>query len=83
MSRTAPRSASATRRSSRVTLDGAKATVAKGYTYDGGVTVNTVSPSGGPLAGGTQIVIAGYGFMPGATVTVGMLLGLRQQRRIS
>ena len=51
--------------------DGTKTTLAKGYTYDGGVTVNTVSPAGGPLAGGGQITIAGYGFVRGATVTIG------------
>lgn len=41
------------------------------YTYQAGPTVTTVSPSGGPLAGGTTITITGTNFLTGATVKIG------------
>ncbi len=34
-------------------------------------TISAVTPSGGPLAGGTAITITGTGFSAGSTVTVG------------
>jgi len=47
-----------------VTRDGGppfiSATVVNGFTY--GVTINTVTPTGGPVAGGTSVIIAGANF---------------------
>jgi hypothetical protein len=37
----------------------------------GAPVINSISPSVGALAGGTQLTIAGFNFTPGATVTVG------------
>ena len=34
-------------------------------------TVSAMSPTGGPLAGGTAVTISGTGFVSGATVTIG------------
>lgn len=42
-----------------------------GFTYVGVPTIATVSPDGGPLAGGTSITLSGTGFVAGSTVTVG------------
>ena len=38
------------------------------------VTVTGISPSYGPLAGGTPVTITGIGFVNGATVTIGSAL---------
>jgi hypothetical protein len=54
--------------------DGQNGTSVNGYSYTGGTpapTVTTVSPTSGPTAGGTQIIITGTDFNAGATVTVG------------
>ena len=42
-----------------------------GYTYQAAPTVSTVSPSTGPLAGGTSLTITGTGFITGASVDLG------------
>lgn len=34
-------------------------------------TVSAMSPTGGPLAGGTAVTISGTGFVSGAMVTIG------------
>jgi hypothetical protein len=41
------------------------------YTYAGAPTVTAISPTNGPLAGGTAVTITGTGFVTGATVTIG------------
>lgn len=41
------------------------------YTYQPAPTVSSVSPSAGPLAGGTTLTITGTDFLSGATVLVG------------
>lgn len=41
------------------------------YTYQPAPTVTAVSPSAGPLAGGTTLTITGTDFLSGATVLVG------------
>ncbi|HKK92073.1 MAG TPA: IPT/TIG domain-containing protein, partial [Longimicrobiales bacterium] len=46
-------------------------TLAGGYTYTPGPSVALITPSAGPTAGGTRVTIAGSGFEPGATVTLG------------
>lgn len=53
--------------------DGVKVTLANGFTYDGGVTISTVTPGAGPVVGGTTINVSGYGFAQGATIKVGSL----------
>ena len=42
-----------------------------GFTYESAPTVISISPSFGPLAGGTKVTITGTGFLGGATVTIG------------
>lgn len=51
--------------------DGQSDTVAGLYTYQAAPTISTVSPTGGPLAGGASITITGTGFLTGATVNIG------------
>jgi hypothetical protein len=46
-------------------------TLTNGYLYAAAPTVTSVSPVGGPTAGGTAVTIAGTGFQSGATVTFG------------
>jgi hypothetical protein len=52
-----------------VTTAGGSATKAGGFTYVAAPTVTTVTPSSGPIAGGTAITIAGTN-LTGATVTI-------------
>jgi fibronectin type 3 domain-containing protein len=55
-------------------LDGQSATLASAYAYLAlAPAVTSVSPSSGPLAGGTSLTIKGKNFADGATVTVGGL----------
>jgi hypothetical protein len=56
-----------------VNSDGSSVTLASGFTYEGsnGFALTSVSPSTGPAAGGSVIVISGAGFVSGAMVTVG------------
>jgi hypothetical protein len=53
--------------------DTQSATLAGGFTYVAtpAPTVTAVSPSGGPLAGGTMVTVTGTGFLVGATVSLG------------
>jgi hypothetical protein len=41
------------------------------YTYAAAPTVSAISPTNGPLAGGTAVTITGTGFVTSATVTIG------------
>lgn len=47
-----------------------------GYLYEAVVTIDSVVPSLGPIAGGTAVTISGSGFAPGAEVRVGALPAL-------
>ena len=38
-----------------------------------GITLDAISPSTGPVAGGTEVTISGKNFIPGATVSFGEL----------
>ena len=40
------------------------------------VAIDSVSPSSGPMQGGTRITLTGRGFSPGMSVTIGALAGL-------
>ncbi len=52
--------------------DGQSATLAGGFTYIGPApTLSTVSPSSGPMAGGTAVTLTGTNYAAGATVTIG------------
>ena len=51
--------------------DGQTGSLATGYTYDPPPTINTVTPIGGPLAGGTVITIDGSGYVFGITASLG------------
>lgn len=56
------------------TASGAVGGLTSGFTYElAWPRVTSVSPSTGALGGGTTLTIAGTGFAPGATVTVGGL----------
>jgi IPT/TIG domain-containing protein len=50
--------------------DGLKATMTNGYSYVA-PAISSLTPPQGPVAGGTQVTIAGSGFLSGATVTFG------------
>lgn len=51
--------------------DNQSGTLANGYTYDHPAPqLTSITPSGGPTAGGTQVTLAGANFLPGATFTV-------------
>ncbi|MGD0696946.1 MAG: IPT/TIG domain-containing protein [Terriglobia bacterium] len=52
--------------------DGSSATAKNGYTYGNPApTISSISPTSGPLAGGTVVTINGSNFLNGATVTFG------------
>jgi hypothetical protein len=51
--------------------DGQIGALASGFTLVGSLTVTTVSPNRGALAGGLPVTIAGTGFAAGATVSFG------------
>ena len=53
-----------------VTAPGGQATSTSTFTFEP-VTVTEISPSYGPLTGGTTVTITGTGFVSGATVTIG------------
>ncbi|MCI0343271.1 MAG: IPT/TIG domain-containing protein [Planctomycetales bacterium] len=46
-------------------------TLTGGFTYTGGPTLSSVSPSSGDVSGGTPVTLTGTGFQTGATVTLG------------
>jgi hypothetical protein len=54
-----------------VTVGGQTGSLASGFTYLIIPTVTSVSPSGGPAAGGTAVTITGTNYAAGATVTFG------------
>ncbi|MGC2184979.1 MAG: IPT/TIG domain-containing protein, partial [Terriglobales bacterium] len=54
-----------------VTFNGQSGSLANGFTYIAVPTVSSVSPNGGPTAGGTAVTITGANFAAGATVTFG------------
>jgi streptogramin lyase len=54
-----------------VTTPGGTVTLPNAFTYLPLPVITSVSPSAGPLAGGTAITIAGTGFLPGTAVAVG------------
>lgn len=55
-----------------VSVEGATATLAGGYTYvRGAPTVRAAAPANGPIEGGTLVTVTGSGFVDGATVTFG------------
>ncbi len=46
--------------------------IAGGFTYADPPTASALTPTGGPVAGGTQVTVTGTGFIPGDTsVTIG------------
>ena len=51
--------------------DGQSGSLANGFTYIAAPTVSSVSPSSGPVAGGTAVTITGTNFAVGASVTFG------------
>jgi hypothetical protein len=54
-----------------VTVSGQSGSLANAFTYVVKPTVTSVSPSSGPVAGGTAVTIKGTNFASGATVTFG------------
>ena len=54
-----------------VTVNGQAGSLANAFTYIAPPTVTSVSPSTGPIAGGTAVTITGTNFATGATVTIG------------
>ncbi|HXP11144.1 MAG TPA: IPT/TIG domain-containing protein, partial [Acidobacteriaceae bacterium] len=54
-----------------VTSSGQSSGLANGFTYIAAPTVSSVSPSNGPVAGGTAVTITGTNFAAGAKVTFG------------
>jgi hypothetical protein len=54
-----------------VVTPGGSATLSSGYSYLLTPTVTSVTPSSGPLGGGTAVTITGTGFLNGATVAFG------------
>jgi hypothetical protein len=55
-----------------VNADGQFGVLADGYTYEGAApAISSVSPGSGPSLGGTEVTIAGTGFLAGATVSFG------------
>ena len=51
--------------------DGQSGSLANGFTYIAAPTVSSVSPSSGPVGGGTAVTITGANFAAGASVTFG------------
>ena len=54
-----------------VTDAGGTSTLGPTYTYVAPPTVESISPTQGPIAGGTLVTIKGKGFLAGSTVTIG------------
>jgi len=52
-------------------VGGQSGTLASAFTYIAPPTISSVSPTGGPIAGGTAVTITGTNFAAGATVTFG------------
>jgi len=56
-----------------VTTSEGEGTLAKAYTYEEILSVNTVNPLSGTVDGGTEVTIFGVGFKSGADVRIGAL----------
>ncbi len=54
-----------------VTNDEGVSTTTGTYSYSSTASISAISPSGGPMSGGTLVTITGDGFRPKATVKVG------------
>ena len=54
-----------------VTMNGQSGSLAGGFTYIAAPTMSSVSPSIGPVTGGTAVTITGTNFAAGATVMFG------------
>jgi len=51
--------------------DGQSTSLPSGFTYSSGLTLSSISPSTGPVTGGTTVTILGSGFQSGASVSFG------------
>lgn len=58
------------------TTGGASTTGTGAYTYLAVPVVGSISPTSGPLAGGTLVTVTGTGFTPGSTVAFGSQPGI-------
>lgn len=63
-----------------VNPDGAATVLKGGFRYIASTHVDLVSPSSGPLAGGTPITVTGEGFLPGSQLLVGGRLAVKVER---
>ena len=54
-----------------VTDVGGSSTAGPKYTYVAPPSVESITPTQGPTAGGTTVAIKGKGFLTGSTVTIG------------
>ncbi len=50
--------------------DGKKTVLRPGFSYRAGLEITAVTPSAGPVAGGTPIAISGHGFAPDSNVVI-------------
>lgn len=46
-------------------------TLTAGYTYNPSMSISSITPNNGPLAGGNEITVNGGGFSAGTTLTIG------------
>ncbi|HEX5412863.1 MAG TPA: IPT/TIG domain-containing protein [Terriglobia bacterium] len=51
--------------------NGQSASLSSGFTYSSGLSLGNISPSTGPVTGGTTVTITGTGFESGASVSFG------------
>ena len=51
--------------------DGQSTSLPSGFTYGSGLSLGSISPSTGPVTGGTTVTILGSGFQSGASVSFG------------
>ena len=51
--------------------DGQSTSLPSGFTYGSGLSLSSISPSTGPVTGGTTVTILGSGFQSGASVSFG------------
>jgi IPT/TIG domain-containing protein len=51
--------------------DGQSTSLPSGFTYSSGLTLSSISPSTGPVTGGTTVTLLGSGFQSGASVSFG------------
>lgn len=50
--------------------DAKKTVLRQGFLYQAETTVTSISPSAGPVSGGTPVIITGHGFAPGCNVVI-------------